>query len=91
MRKEIGLKKGDYLSATVRNDEIVLKPHIFLEQTSNTTKEPLHIRKSLISKEEGLKILSKKTEKPLWTNEDDDFLKRGRDLIEKRLEQYDNT
>jgi len=91
LRNELGLKKGDYITAVIRNDEIVLKPHIFLKQTSNTTKEPLNIQKSLISKEEGLKILSKKTKKPLWTKEDDIFLKQGRDLIEERLKQYDNT
>lgn len=91
LRNELGLKKGDYITAVMKNDQIVLTPHIFPKQTSNTTKEPLKIRKSLISKEAGLKILSKKTKKPLWTKEDDIFLKQGRDLIEERLKQYDNT
>ena len=89
MRNEVGLKKGDYIQVIVRNDEIVLKPYIPTEEISQTKAHKLKIRKPLISKEEGLRILSKRTLEPLWTKEDDAFLKEGRAQIERRLQEYD--
>lgn len=89
MRRDVGLKKGDYIRVMVRNDEIVLKPYIFPEEMSNKKKEALKIRKSLISKKEGLKILSRPISKK-WTDEDVKFYHEGRKMIEKRLQEYDN-
>ncbi|MDA1316538.1 MAG: AbrB/MazE/SpoVT family DNA-binding domain-containing protein [bacterium] len=89
LRNELGLKKGDYITAVMRDDQIVLTPHIVQEDTQINRKRTLIARKPLISKEEGLKILSKKTKKPLWNDEDMKFYQEGRDMIEKRLQEYD--
>lgn len=89
MRNEVGLKKGDYIKVIVRNDEIVLKPYVPTEEISQTKVHKLKIRKPLISKEEGLKILSRPLTK-LWTDEDVKFYHEGRQMIEKRLKEYDN-
>ncbi|MDP4010677.1 MAG: AbrB/MazE/SpoVT family DNA-binding domain-containing protein [Candidatus Roizmanbacteria bacterium] len=45
MRNELGLKKGDYLTAVIRNDEIVLKPHITQEDTQINRRRALIARK----------------------------------------------
>jgi len=89
MREKIGLEKGGYVIATLKDDEIVLKPYVDSTVGSVEKKSRLHITKSTISKEEGLKILSEQTKRPLWTKVDDDFYQQGRDLIEKRLREYD--
>src|SRR3989338_10508849 len=83
LRNELGLKKGDYITAVIRNDEIVLKPHITQEDTKINRRRALIVRKPLISKEAGLKLLSNKTKKPLWNDEDMRFYQEGRDMIEK--------
>lgn len=88
-RNELGLKKGDYITAVIRNDEIVLKAHIAQEEAQIHRRKSLIVRKPLMSKEAGLQILSKKTKKPLWNDEDVKFYQEGRDMIEKRLQQYD--
>lgn len=89
LRNELGLKKGDYITAVMKNDQIVLTPHIPQEDTQINRRRELIARKPLISNELGLKLLSKTTKKPIWNDEDMRFYQEGRDMIEKRLQEYD--
>ena len=88
MRNEMGIKRGDYIKVIVRNDEIIMKPYLPEAEASQNKSPTLKIRKPLISKEEGLKILSKPLSKQ-WTDEDVKFYHEGRKMIEKRLQEYD--
>jgi len=88
IRNSIGLKKGEYLKVVYTNRNIILTPMPQIYK-SDVKKKSIIITPSSISKKKGLELLSKKREKPLWTKADDAFLKEGRDMIEKRLQKYD--
>jgi AbrB family looped-hinge helix DNA binding protein len=83
IRKMANINEGMYIRVILKSNEITLKPLLY------SSDDPMVLPAKVKSKKEGMAILSK-IKRPLFFDKDIQFIKKGRKMIEDRLQNQNS-